>query len=253
MTSALISIRNLRVQLGGNAILRGVNCEIERGKITALIGLNGSGKTTLLRSILKEAPSDGQILFHCGHDHSKPTPNHIGYVPQKLNIDVRLPLTVRDLLALAIQRRPLFLGISRKTRLTIDQMLQRVWADPALLDRFVEKISGGELQRVLLGLALHPEPELLLLDEPAQGLDYQTDHKFYELIADLNRKTGVTVLLVSHDFSVVSAHAHHVLCLNDGCIQCQGTPRETLNGETLERIFGADKSIYEHAHSHGQP
>jgi zinc transport system ATP-binding protein len=250
MTSVLISIRNLRVQLGGNAILRGVNAEIERGKITALIGLNGCGKTTMLRAILKEAPYEGQIQFHCGHDHSKPTPEHIGYVPQKLNIDVRLPLTVRDLLALAIQRRPLFLGISRQTQRSIDQMLKQVWADPALLDRLVEKISGGELQRVLLGLALHPEPELLLLDEPAQGLDYQTDHKFYELIADLNRKTGVTVLLVSHDFSVVSAHAHHVLCLNDGCIQCQGSPRETLTGEMLERIFGADKSIYEHAHAH---
>ncbi|HLW65641.1 MAG TPA: metal ABC transporter ATP-binding protein [Gemmataceae bacterium] len=253
MSSALITIRNLRVQLGGNPILRGMSCEIERGKITALIGLNGSGKTTLLRAILKEAPYVGQIQFHCGHDHSKPTPEHIGYVPQKLNIDVRLPLTVRDLLALAIQHRPLFLGVSRKTQPAIDRMLQRVWADPALLDRFVEKISGGELQRVLLGLALHPEPELLLLDEPAQGLDYQTDHKFYELIADLNRKTGVTVLLVSHDFSIVSVHAHHVLCLNDGCIQCQGTPHETLTGEVLERVFGADKSIYEHAHSHGRP
>ena len=253
MSSSLITIRNLRVQLGGNPILRGVNAEIERGKITALIGPNGCGKTTLLRAILKEAPYDGQIQFHCGHDHSKPTPQHIGYVPQKLNIDVRLPLTVRDLLALAIQRRPIFLGLSQETQRNIDLMLKRVWADPALLDRFVEKISGGELQRVLLGLALHPEPELLLLDEPAQGLDYKTDHKFYELIADLNHKTGVTVLLVSHDLSVVTAQAHHVLCLSDGCIQCQGMPRETLTGETLERIFGADKTIYEHAHSHPRP
>jgi zinc transport system ATP-binding protein len=250
MSSALITIRNLHVQLGGNPILRGVNAEIERGKITALIGLNGCGKTTLLRAILKEAPYQGQIQFHCGHDHSKPTPEHIGYVPQKLNIDVRLPLTVRDLLALAIQRRPLFLGISPRTQRSIDEMMKQVWAEPALLDRFVEKISGGELQRVLLGLALHPEPELLLLDEPAQGLDYQTDHKFYELIADLNRKTGVSVLLVSHDFSVVSVHAHHVLCLNDGRIQCQGSPRETLTGETLERVFGADKSVYAHSHPH---
>jgi zinc transport system ATP-binding protein len=250
MSRALLTIRNLTVELGGNPILRGVNAEIERGKVTALIGLNGSGKTTLLRAILKEAPYRGEIRFHCGHDHTKPMPEHIGYVPQKLNIDVRLPLTVRDLLALALQRQPLFMGISRKTQRQIEELMEHVWADPALLDRFVEKISGGELQRVLLGLALHPKPELLLLDEPAQGLDYQTDHKFYELIAKLNHDTGVTVLLVSHDFSVVSAHAHHVLCLNDGCIQCQGSPRETLTGEMLARIFGPDKSIYDHAHMH---
>jgi len=250
MTRALLTIRNLNVELGGNPILRGVSAEIERGKVTALIGLNGSGKTTLLRAILKEAPYRGEIRFHCGHDHTKPMPEHIGYVPQKLNIDVRLPLTVRDLLALALQRQPLFMGISRKTQSQIDELMKRVWADPALLDRFVEKISGGELQRVLLGLALHPNPELLLLDEPAQGLDYQTDHKFYELIAKLNHDTGVTVLLVSHDFSVVSAHAHHVLCLNDGCIQCQGSPRDTLTSEMLAQIFGPDKSIYDHAHQH---
>jgi zinc transport system ATP-binding protein len=250
MSHPLLSLRNVCVNLGGNSILKGVTAGIEQGKITALIGLNGSGKTTLLRAILKEAPYRGEIRFHCGHDHTRPTPEHIGYVPQKLNIDVRLPLTVRDLLALALQRRPLFLGIGRPAQRQIEQLMERVYAPLSLLDKPVEKISGGELQRVLLGLALHPKPELLLLDEPAAGVDFQTDLKFYQLLKELNRKTGVTVLLVSHDLTVVSDHADHVLCLSDGQVQCQGPPTVALTKENLERVFGLDKGVYAHQHHH---
>src|SRR5271170_269926 len=116
MTQPLVTIRDLSVTLGGNRVLKNVSAELSKGKITALVGRNGSGKTTLLRTILKEIPYTGQITFHCGHDHRHPTPEHTGYVPQKLNIDARLPLTVGDLLALALQRRPLFLGIRGRTR-----------------------------------------------------------------------------------------------------------------------------------------
>ncbi len=196
MTQPLVTIRDLCVTLGDKEILKNVNAELAKGKITALVGLNGSGKTTLLRAILKEIPYTGKIKFHCGHDHRLPTPEHTGYVPQKLHIDARLPLTVADLLALALQRRPLFLGIRGRTRRVVSEMLRMVGASEGLLDKFVEKISGGELQRVLLALALQPSPELLLLDEPARGIDFASQTRFYELIAELNRKTGVTVLLV---------------------------------------------------------
>lgn len=252
MTRPLVTIRDLTVDLGGNQILKGVTADIARGQITALIGLNGSGKTTMLKALLREVPSRGEVRFHCGHDHTKPRPEHIGYVPQKLNIDVRLPLTVRDLLALALQRRPLFLGIGRKARLDMEAVLKRVWAPIDLLEKPVEKISGGELQRVLLGLALHPDPELLLLDEPSAGVDFKTDRKFYELLGDLNRATGVTVLLVSHELSVVTEHAHHVLCLKDGRIQCQGPPREVLSGEMLAETFGLEKGVFHHHHHDAQ-
>src|SRR5947209_1256745 len=168
--------------------------------------MNGSGKTTLLRALLKEVPYSGRIVFHCGHDHRRPSPQHVGYVPQKLRIEPNLPLTVRDLLALALQRRPLFLGISRRVKRTIEELMDRVEAPRELLDRYVERISGGELQRILLGLAIQPEPELLLLDEPAAGIDFRHQDKFYDLIARLNRERHVTVLLVSHDLSVVSDH-----------------------------------------------
>jgi zinc transport system ATP-binding protein len=250
MSHPLLSIRDLKVELGGNCILKGLNADIDRGKITALIGLNGSGKTTLLRSILRENAYRGEIRFHCGHDHSKPMPEHIGYVPQKLYIDARLPLTVLDLLALALQRRPIFLGITRQTRQHIDKIMSTVKAPASLLDKPVEKISGGELQRVLLGLAIHPQPELLLLDEPAAGIDFQHAEDFYHMIGRLNKESGVTILLVSHDLSVVSHHAHNVLCLKDGLIHCQGHPKDILTGEMMEQIFGADKGVYAHSHHH---
>jgi zinc transport system ATP-binding protein len=250
MNPALVSIRDLRVRLGGNEILKGVNAELQRGRITALIGLNGSGKTTLLRALVKEIPYAGQIQFLCGHKHTRPTPKHVGYVPQKLNVDARLPLTVRDLLALALQRRPLFLGISRRLNLELEDMLRKVGAKPALLDRPVEKISGGELQRVLLTLAMHPDPELLLLDEPAAGIDFRTEDEFYELIARINEERGVTILLVSHEMSMVSRRAHHVLCLEGGRIQCEGPPEQVMTEEVLGRTFGAGKVVYLHHHQH---
>ncbi|MBI1913194.1 MAG: metal ABC transporter ATP-binding protein [Planctomycetes bacterium] len=249
MTTPLVSIRDLHVELGGRSVLDGVDAELKRGQITALIGWNGSGKTTLLRALVKEVPYRGRIEFHCGHDHRRPTPEHVGYVPQKLRVEANLPLTVADLLGLALLRWwPLFLGIGRRARQRMEQLLARVWLGSEFLDRPVEKLSGGELQRVLLALALEPHPELLLLDEPAAGIDFQHAEKFYELLADLNRRTGVTILLVSHELSVVNRHAHHVLCLTDGRVQCQGPPQEMLTQDAILRTFGSGSGLYGHHH-----
>jgi zinc transport system ATP-binding protein len=248
MTPPLVTIRDLRVALGGRAILHELDAELTRGRVTALIGLNGSGKTTLLRALLKEVPYAGDVQFHCGHDHSSHRPEHIGYVPQKLHIDTSLPLTVRDLFGVALQRRPLFFGISGRLERRMKAMLAGVGAPESLLDGPMEKISGGEQQRVLLALALEPNPELLLLDEPAAGIDFQDQLKFYDLIARLNQERGVTVLLVSHDLSVVSHHAHHVLCLKDGRVECQGAPTDILGSDMLGQIFGSDRGVYLHKH-----
>ena len=245
----LVTLRDLRVTLGGRPVLDGVTADILRGQVTALIGLNGSGKTTLLRALVREYPFRGEVRFHCGHDHSKPTPEHVGYVPQKLILDARLPLTVKDLLALALSPRPLFFGIPRPTVETIHRLLVRVGMLEHV-DTPVEGLSGGQLQRVLLALALEPQPELLLLDEPAAGIDFKDQQKFYDLIADLNRDSGVTVLLVSHELSMVSRHSHHVLCLRDGKIQCQGTPQEILTPANLAQTFGTDMQQYLHHHPH---
>jgi zinc transport system ATP-binding protein len=248
MTQALVTVRDLSVELGGNPILRGLSCTLGKGKITAILGLNGSGKTTFLRAVLKEIPFEGEIRFHCGHDHSHPNPRHVGYVPQKLRIESNMPLTVRDLLGIAMQRRPIFLGFGADVTAQMMVMLHAVGAAPALLDRPLEKISGGETQRVLLALAMQPEPELLLLDEPAAGIDFADQEKFYDLICRLNRERGTTIVLVSHDVSMVSKHAHHILCLKDGQIHCQGSPHEINRPETLEQIFGKDRNIFVHDH-----
>lgn len=241
----LVSLRGLGVELGGKPILRGVTADIKRGTITALIGLNGSGKTTLLRALVNEYPHKGTIQFHCGHDHSKPYPEAVGYVPQRLTLDARLPLTVGDFLALTLSRRPLFFGISKQTAAKSREMLESVGV-PECLNVPVEGLSGGQLQRVLLALALEPHPELLLLDEPAAGIDFNGLKKFYELIATINRKTGVTVLLVSHDLNMVQTYAHDVLCLRGGSIQCQGPPNEILTPINMSLVFGAEVHMFPH-------
>lgn len=243
----LVTIRNLRVELGGNPILRGLSAELPRKRIAALVGLNGSGKTTLLRALLKEIPYRGEIHFHCGHDHSQPNPRHVGYVPQKLRLESNMPLTVRDLLGLAMQSRPIFLGFGAGIRERMASMLETVGANEKLLDRPVEKISGGELQRVLLALALQPEPELLLLDEPAAGIDVKGQEQFYDLIDRVNRERGTTILLVSHDINMVSRHAHQVMCMKDGLIHCQAPPRE-ITPEVLQQIFGTHHGMFVHDH-----
>lgn len=245
----LVGIHDLHIELGGRVVLDGVNADVLAGQITALIGLNGSGKTTLLRAIIREYPFRGEIRFHCGHDHSQPNPQHVGYVPQRLNIDAKMPLTVRDLLALALQRWPIFLGTSRKLTLRIQGMLDRVGMTESL-NVPVEGLSGGQLQRVLLALAIEPQPELLLLDEPAAGIDFKDQQRFYELLANLNRQIGVTILLVSHELTMVSKHAHHILCLRDGRIQCQGPPGEILKPEVLAQTFGTDMQQFQHYHPH---
>jgi zinc transport system ATP-binding protein len=249
MTDPLVTIRNLCVNLGGKAILKGINAALARGQISALIGLNGCGKTTLLRALVKEVPYTGDITFGCGHDHSRPAPEHVGYVPQKLRLEANLPLTVLDLFALTLRRRALFFGIGRKLWRETEQLLNTVGA-AQLIDVPFDVLSGGQQQRVLVALAMQPRPELLLLDEPAAGIDFKDVEPFYDLIGDLNRRTGVTILLVSHDLSMVSRLAHHVFCLQDGRIGCEGPPKEIVSGEVLTRTFGADMAVYAHPHHH---
>lgn len=253
MTKPLLELSDVRVTLGEVPVLRGVNAKLRRGRVHALLGLNGSGKTTLLRVLVREVPYEGSVRFFCGHDHSKPTPEHIGYVPQKLRVEGQLPLTVRDLFGLALQRRPIFLGVASGVRRRMLDLLGRVGAAD-IADRPVEKLSGGQLQRVLLALALDPTPELLLLDEPAAGIDFRDQEAFYDLISRLNQETGVTILLVSHDLSVVSKLAGHVFCLAEGKIVCEGPPTE-LPTDTLRRVFGGGSAMYlhTHPHSHGTP
>jgi zinc transport system ATP-binding protein len=243
----LLTLDGLTVERGGRPILHGLTAALHRGEITALVGLNGSGKSTLLRTLLGEFPYRGTIRYRCGHDHSRPRPEYVGYVPQKLAIEGKVPFTVRDLIGVSLQRMPIFFGVTKRTIAKIAPALDRVGVTP-LLDVPLEGLSGGQLQRVLLALAMEPRPELLLLDEPAAGIDFKDQTSFYDLIADWNRETGVTVLLVSHDLSMVSKYAHHAMCLRDGAIACEGTPKEILVPEKLTTVFGAGLGAFHHDH-----
>jgi zinc transport system ATP-binding protein len=245
--SPLLVVENLNVDLGGKSILKNLSARIPRGQISALIGLNGSGKTTFLKALLKEVAYTGKVQWRCGHDHSQPYPHLIGYVPQRLQFDLNQPLTVVELLALSLQKRPLFLGIGSATRQRIANLLKRVHAEK-LMEVPVGGLSGGQLQRVLLAMAMEPTPELLLLDEPAQGIDFQNQNDFYELIAEVNRETHITMILVSHELSVVSKYAHRVFCMKDGAILCEGSGQEIVTGEMIQQIFGADAGVYSHRH-----
>ncbi len=241
MIDSLVTIKNLCVSRGGKKILEGVHAHIQRGKITGLIGLNGCGKSTMLRALVREYPFTGSIEFHCGHDHSHHRQELVGYVPQKLLSDGRIPLTVRELFAVCLQKRPLFLGIQQKTVDKALELLNRVGARH-LLDRPVAGLSGGEMQRVLLSLALDPQPELLLLDEPAAGIDFVDMKPFYQLIKRINSEKGTTVLLVSHDIPTVAEFADHILCMKRGKIIREGPPSEVLPSAELAKIFAPDGS-----------
>lgn len=245
--SPLLVVENLSVDLGGKSILKNLSASIPRGQISALIGLNGSGKTTFLKALLKEVSYTGRVQWRCGHDHTQPYPHLIGYVPQRLQFDLNQPLTVIELVALSLQRRPLFLGISKALRQRVHRMLEQVHAEK-LLDVPVGGLSGGQLQRVLLALALEPTPELLLLDEPAQGIDFNSQNDFYDLIAHVNAKTHITMILVSHELSVVSKYAHRVFCMKDGAILCEGSGQEIITGDMIRQIYGADAGVYSHRH-----
>ncbi|VTS06040.1 metal ABC transporter ATP-binding protein [Tuwongella immobilis] len=232
----LLQLQNIQVQLGGRLILSGVSTGIRRGSMTALIGLNGSGKTTLLRAILGETRFNGTLTWRGPAGEPLPTPR-IGYVPQRLTLDSRLPITVTDFLAISLQSWPILFGVRPQTRVMIDQILTQMGI-PHLAKTQVARLSGGELQRVLLGLALTPHPDLLLLDEPAAGIDFRDQQRFYELIAEMNQSLGITVLLVSHELEIVGKHAHQVLCLRNGRIQQEGSPAEVLSQANLELLFG---------------
>jgi zinc transport system ATP-binding protein len=240
-----IELINLTVKLDGVEIVGNLNEEIPAGRTTALIGPNGSGKTTTLLAILGLVHYKGEIKFTRDGKKLRYRPV-IGYVPQRLAFDRGLPLTVLDFLALQVQKQPLWWGISPKIRKRADDYLQPVEASH-LTYRPLGKLSGGELQRVLLAKALIEEPEVVLLDEPAAAIDPAGGELFCDLLENLQRKYRFTLLMVSHDLSIVTHHADYVICLNRD-IHCAGETLAVLNQETLLRIYGPHMGVYEHAH-----
>lgn len=228
-------IEDFSVSFGTFEVFSHVNLHIHCGELTAIIGPNGAGKSTLLRAILGEIPHAGSLRFVDAGDRHTDHPV-IGYVPQYLRLDVSAPTTVTDLFMACLTVRPVWLFSARHYRRRAAENLARVHAEH-LMDRRLGALSGGELQRVLLALALDPMPNLLLLDEPVSGVDQNGLSLFYEIVADLRAKEDLAILLISHDLGMVARHADKVVLMDRG-IAAEGTPAEVFESPLMERIFG---------------
>ncbi len=228
-----VCFEKLSVTLGGNTILDEVSAHVPQGSCTAIIGPNGAGKTTMLLAFLGELPYAGHIrLARTAENRAL----RIGYVPQRLQFDRGMPLTVLEFMVMGWQRCPLWFGVRRHHRQRALTLLQSVGMEGREELRF-GTLSGGEIQRVLLALALGETPDLLVLDEPASGVDFQGEQVFCELLKKLRQQHGFTQLMVSHNLSSVTHHANHVICLKHRVV-AEGPPREVLTAQTLTTIFG---------------
>ena len=233
----LIKINALNVQYGGKKVLQNLDLCLNKREIVTIVGPNGSGKTTLFKAIIGTAPiSSGKVILK---------PNlKIGYVPQQLNIDGSLPLTVSRFLQIAQNNN----GKSLK------QALEMVGIED-ILKAQISKLSGGQMQRVLLARAIVNQPDVLLLDEATRGLDQPGAAAFYRLIENIRTDTGCAVLMISHDLHVVMAASDRVICLN-GHICCEGAPQTVATSPQYKALFGTDVdgafALYQHSHNHNR-
>lgn len=230
-----IKIKNLSITLGGNNIIEDVNMHIHCGSLLAVVGKNGAGKTTLIRGILGDVPYQGTIEFRDMQDETLQDLT-IGYVPQQLNIDPNTPTSVYDLIASFDSAVPICLWRSKKEAARIKAQLD-IFGAGDLLDHQVCKLSGGQLQRVLLALATIREPKLLILDEPVSGIDKMGMEQFYQQIGMLKKEFDMAVILISHDLEYVARYADEVILLNK-TVQKSGTVREVYESPEFISAFG---------------
>ncbi|HLH07282.1 MAG TPA: metal ABC transporter ATP-binding protein [Terriglobales bacterium] len=233
--SPLLSVHNLSVGFGNRSVIRDLSFEVAARENLAIIGPNGAGKTVLLRALLNLVPYQGAIRWAQGV--------RLGYVPQSIAADRRLPLHVRDLLKAKAD-------ILKLPASSIGEAVRIVNLAPELLDTRVGVLSGGQFQKVLITFALLGNPNVLLVDEPTASLDELAQEHIYELLERLRLERGLTVLLVSHDLSVVYQFATKVLCLGSGT-PCYGPPRDILTPQTLAAVYSAVPKFYHHVHDSG--
>ncbi|WP_348268825.1 metal ABC transporter ATP-binding protein [Edaphobacter paludis] len=233
----LLSVRNLTVAFGDHAVIRDLSFDIPSGDTLAIIGPNGSGKTVLLKALLHLVPYEGVILW----------PSHVrlGYVPQKISADRQIPLLVRDLL----EAKAHYLKLPRGN---IQDVADQVGMTTELMETSIGIVSGGQFQKLLIAMALLGKPTVLLFDEPTASLDELEEERIYELVENLKTQWGLTILLVSHDLSVVHRSANLVLCLSKGA-PCIGTPDKILTQDVLTAAYAAPQQYYMHRDSHREP
>lgn len=232
---SLVAATDLGVTLGGRTVLHGVTLTVDAGEIVTIVGPNGSGKSTLLRSLIGAlAPSRGRVVRRAGL--------RVGYVPQTLGLDRTLPMTVARFLSLP----------KRRKADEVHQALLEAGAGELGARQMVD-LSGGQFQRVLLARALLDAPELLVLDEPTQGLDQPGSAAFYRRIEDVRSRMGCAVVMVSHELHVVMSASDRVICLN-GHVCCEGSPEVVATAPEYRALFGTGTqgalALYRHEHTH---
>ncbi|MCL6414281.1 zinc ABC transporter ATP-binding protein ZnuC [Aestuariirhabdus sp. Z084] len=234
MSSALLKVRDICFSRQQRRLLDRVSFDLHPGEIMTLIGPNGAGKTTLVRIIL------GLIKADSGHCERQ-SRLRIGYMPQKIHIEPTFPLTVEGFLKLN----------GKPSQDQLDAALHRVDISQLARQR-LQKLSGGEMQRVLLARALLQKPQLLVLDEPVQGVDINGQRELYNLIRSIRDEQGCAVLMISHDLHLVMAATDHVICLNHH-VCCSGHPDQVSNHPAYLELFGDNQqefAVYTHHHDH---
>lgn len=230
-----LQMKNISVRDGAQTIIEDVNLHIHCGKITVIIGKNGAGKSTLIKAILGEIKHEGNIEFMDLKDQTVQN-LQIGYVPQYINVEKNSPISVYDMFASFISNSPVFLRKKAKLYEKIKQQLA-IFEAQDLIDKRACDLSGGELQRVLLSIAVTPVPNLLLLDEPVSGIDRNGMQLFYHNIQKLKCHYDLAMIIVSHDFEFVRKYADHVILLDKTIIK-EGSPSEVLESAEFHRVFG---------------
>jgi zinc transport system ATP-binding protein len=230
MAELLLSVRNLGVAFRNREVFRQLSFEVHSGDCLAIIGPNGAGKSVLLKALQHLIPYQGDI-----HWSQKA---RLGYVPQSVAADRELPLKVRELLAAKVR-------VLHLANQEMDGVSYELSMSPDFLSARIGTLSGGQFQKVLIAFALLGRPNVLLFDEPTASLDELTEERIYELVHQLQMQRGITLILVSHDLSVVYRYATQVLCLSKAKV-CMGPPKEIMTPETLEELYGAPPKYYRH-------
>lgn len=241
-------IQNLTVKVGNETILNDLNLHLHCGELTAIIGRNGAGKTTFIKALLDVIPHSGTIIFESDNPTlSKKSSSHFtktltlkkprfGYVPQSLSVDPANPVSVEDLVLSCTCKKPAWFKHSKKDKEKVYQILSSTHAE-SLIKKRVSDLSGGELQRVMLSLAVNPLPDILLLDEPVSGVDRVGLKSFYEMVSDIRHNYDITILLISHDLDLVAKHADRVLFINNSKAST-GSVSEIYSQKDFIEVFG---------------
>ena len=228
----ILDVSHLTIRFGDREVLRDLSFTVAAGSALAVIGPNGSGKTVLFKALIGALPCEGSIRWAPGV--------RIGYVPQKLDIERDVPLTGLDfLLARA--------ALGRLPRESVGRTMELVGLARDVVARPIGAMSGGQFQRLLVAFALVGRPNVLLLDEPTAGVDEPGEERLNELVHRLQHEEALTVLLISHELSVVYRYAENVLCLSYG-YTCVGPPREVLTPDVLRQLYGGSDTVHVHEH-----